>query len=218
MTGIDQNKILIFDLDGTISDPKEGITKSINYALKQNGFETFAQDDLEFCIGPPLDQSFQILVNNDDPGLLTRLIEAYRDRYADKGYRENILYPGIKKTLAQLYSNPEITLGLCTSKRIDFAEQILSMFGLLDWFEFLSGGEIGMNKGRQLAALLKDGTISKKNAIMIGDTRFDLIAANENSLLSAGVLWGYGPVEELSALNPQYMFKAPEQLLTLGDL
>ncbi len=205
---------LVFDLDGTISDPKDGIVRSLNYALDQHGFEQRVEDDLLWCIGPPLDQSFSILVKGADKNLIASLVASYRERYTDVGYSENILYAGIKETLELIGQTPGTKIGLCTSKRVDFADQILKMFDLYDLFDFVNGGEIGIEKSEQLSGLLKDKVIDSK-AIMIGDRSFDLVAANNNKLASAGVLWGYGSIKELKEYQPTFLFQTPGDLISL---
>lgn len=207
-------KTLIFDLDGTISDPKEGIVKSINHALTVQGYPTQKEEDLLFCIGPPLDQSFTELTGKTDQSLVKALVHSFRERYAKIGYAENKLYPGIEETLIRIRKKRDIRLGLCTSKRVDFAHQILKMFDLHHLFDFIDGGEIGLHKHMQLSQLLEQGVISR-DSIMIGDRYIDLEAARKNNLDAAGVLWGYGSHAELSAHQPAYLFETPDQLIKL---
>ncbi|MDH5722155.1 MAG: HAD hydrolase-like protein [Alphaproteobacteria bacterium] len=191
---------LIFDLDGTLSDPKSGITKSINYALKSHNYDEISPDDLEFCIGPPLDFSFKTLTKREDSNHIDSLVSAYRERYASKGYKENVLYDGIKDILFE-FKDKNIRMGVCTSKPERFARPILEMFGLMECFEFLSGGDVGIEKSSQLKRLLTENYICQ-NSIMIGDRKHDVIAAKENGLPSAGVLWGYGTEEEIVSHKP----------------
>lgn len=197
---------LIFDLDGTLSDPKEGITKSINYALIKHGYDTRCQDELApIVIGPPLDESFRFLTGVDDSAHIGSLVTSYRERFADVGWRENILYEGITDALDH-FKECGVRMGVCTSKPERFARPILEMFGLMNYFEFLSGGDVGVQKGTQLKALLEDNHICG-NCLMIGDRKHDMIAANVNDLPSAGVLWGYGSREELDEHVPHHILK-----------
>ncbi|MGH1456424.1 MAG: HAD hydrolase-like protein [Alphaproteobacteria bacterium] len=205
---------LIFDLDGTLSDPKEGITKCVNYSLIKHGYEEQCVEKLApIVIGPPLDESFKVLTNVTDSAHIGSLVTSYRERYADLGFRENMLYDGIVEILEQ-FKSKDVRMGVCTSKPERFAGPILEMFGLIDYFEFLSGGDVGIQKGTQIKALLDEKHICT-NWIMIGDRKHDLIAANENGLPSAGVLWGYGSHEELSAHAPNYVLEKTEDLLML---
>ena len=204
---------LVFDLDGTISDPAVGIGRSINYALQHFGYSAIQDDEVPQYIGPPLDSSFKSITGNSSPDHIAALVSKYRERYADVGFSENTLYSGIPEALESLASQG-VPLALCTSKRVDFAESILRLFGLRHHFRFLSGGEIGVHKWQQLAGMLADASISSKS-IMIGDRAVDIEAARSNGLGSVGVLWGHGSLEELTAANPSALLTAPQQLAEL---
>ncbi len=129
---------LIFDLDGTISDPKDGITRSLNYALSAHGFEEQYEEALSKFIGPPLDSTFVTITKSDNPELISSLVAKYRERYSDIGFSENVLYQDIPDVLEQLHITPGIKLGICTSKRADFAERILELFNLRHLISFVS--------------------------------------------------------------------------------
>ncbi len=206
---------LVFDLDGTISDPAVGIGRSINYALQFYSYPAISEDQVSQFIGPQLDTTFGSITGNSSPTHIAALVSKYRERYADVGYSENILYSGVPEALEALAS-AGVAIGLCTSKRVDFAESILRLFGLRHHFRFLSGGEIGVHKKQQLASLLSDRTISL-TSIMIGDRAVDIEAAKVNGLGSVGVLWGHGSVEELTAAGPNALLEFPHQLVELGN-
>lgn len=186
---------LVFDLDGTLSDPAEGIGRSLNYALMAHGFEPILKSAVSQYIGPPLDHTFESITGASGE-LIQKLVAKYRERYADIGFSENTLYPGIPEAIASLAANGCI-LGVCTSKRADFAERILEMFGLRAYFVFVDGGDIGIQKAQQLRSLLISKTIDL-NATMIGDRSVDVMAAKSNKLRSVGVLWGHGTLAELT--------------------
>jgi len=205
--------LLLFDLDGTLSDPLEGIARSINHALERHGFEPRPVESLAACVGPPLDESFRALTGRDEPALIAGLVARYRERYGDLGYAENRLYDGVPEALAAL-SERGATMAVCTSKRADFAEQILALFGLRAHFDFVSGGEIGTPKWQQLQALCVDGRVGPRS-VMIGDRAVDLVAAHRNGLAAAGVLWGHGARGELEAQSPRYLLQQPAELLSL---
>lgn len=207
---------LLFDLDGTLSDPAEGFVNSMNYALVAHDFAPLEANTLTPHIGPPLEVTIAGLTETDDQALIHSMVNKYRERYADIGYAENRLYPGISATLTKLGQLGGIRLGVCTSKRADFAGRILEQFGLEYHFEFVSGGDIGIAKWQQLSALLDQGTISTKS-LMIGDRHFDLTAANRNNLHAAGVLWGYGSRSELEEHQPEFLFDTPEELAALFE-
>ena len=152
--------LVLFDLDGTLSDPLVGIGRSINYALSHYGYAPPELRQLAVHIGPPLDEAFKAITGVQSQAELTAFVGKYRERYADVGYSENVLYPGIREALAALGATG-VPLGVCTSKRVDFAEQILEMFGLRSHFRFVSGGEIGVHKWQQIESLLTQGLVSR---------------------------------------------------------
>ncbi|WP_226664843.1 HAD hydrolase-like protein [Microbulbifer aggregans] len=205
---------LLFDLDGTLSDPAEGFVNSMNYALVAHDFAPLDANTLTPYIGPPLETTIASLADSDDQGLVRSMVDKYRERYADIGYAENRLYPGISETLAKLGQRDNIRLGVCTSKRADFAKRILEQFNLKHHFEFVSGGDVGIAKWQQLEGLLADNAISTRS-LMIGDRHFDLSAAAKNQLPSAGVLWGYGSRAELNEYNPVHLFARPVEILDI---
>lgn len=208
--------MFIFDLDGTLSDPKEGIVHSTNYALAAYGYEALSPEAVEVFIGPPLDDAFRQITGLDDADRLAALITKYREDYARRGYAANSLYPGIASVLETL-AREGIRLSVCTSKRVDFAEAILKLHRIWDYFDFVDGGDVGIRKWQQLQALLGSG-ILPENSVMIGDRDIDLVAAHQNGLDSAGVLWGYGSREELLAQNPTHLLDEPAQLVELVRL
>ena len=208
--------VLLFDLDGTLSDPLVGIARSINYALSHFGYPELPLSDLAVHVGPPLDQAFNSITGLSSSSALDGLVAKYRERYGEIGYSENVLYPGIPEVMDSL-AGAGITLGVCTSKRGDFAERILELFGLRSYFSFVCGGETGTQKWQQIRDLLERGVVSK-STVMIGDRGVDLSAAHCNGLPAAGVLWGYGSRQELEAEQPRYLLSTPLELLGLAGL
>jgi phosphoglycolate phosphatase len=204
----------VFDLDGTISDPAEGIHRSLDYALGAFGHAPIRAGELSRFIGPPLDETFSALVADATPDHVAALVARYRERYGDVGFAENVVYPGIPAVLRELEA-AGVELGLCTSKRADFADRILRRFGLREHFRFVSGGDIGVDKAAQLGSLLREGRIDSSSA-MIGDRAIDVLAAKAHGLASVGVLWGHGSREELQAARPDVMLAEPHELLTLA--
>ena len=206
---------LIFDLDGTISDPAVGIERSINHALAAFGYPRVSGERILACIGPPIDDSFRALTGSDSEEHILALVNRFRDRYDAIGYAENSLYPGMEAVLGEL-SAAGRRMGVCTSKRADFAEKILAMFGLRDLFAFVSGGDVGVSKASQLATLLRDGAASP-SSVMIGDRVFDVRAAAANGLCAFGVLWGYGSEAELREAGAVRIYREPGDLIELSD-
>lgn len=207
--------LVLFDLDGTLSDPLPGIARSINYALSHFGYPERNPSEIAACVGPPLDQSLRSLTGVESADRVAALVDKYRERYGEIGYSENVLYAGITDALQALH-DAGVPLAVCTSKRADFAEKILHRFGIREHFRFVSGGDIGIEKPRQIAVLREQGLVGS-STLMVGDRAVDLVAAHANGLQSAGVLWGYGSRAELEAETPRYLFAAPGELRTLAD-
>lgn len=208
-------EMIIFDLDGTLTNPELGFVNSINYALETHDLKSINPKNLAQYIGPPIDHTMLKLAN-DDKNLADNLLISYRELYAKTGYQENVVYEGVADTLQKLRDLPHIRLGVCTSKKQYFATKILKMHGLFEYFEFVSGADIGTSKSQQLAALLASGQ-APKNSIMTGDRLFDLRAAQNNQMDCAGVLWGFGSRKELEDYKPQFIFDTPNQWLQLAD-
>lgn len=205
---------LIFDLDGTISDPSQGIGRCFAYALEAHGLEPVSDEQVTSAIGPPLDESFRGFCPGADEATILSLVAKYRERYGEVGYAENRLYPGVESVL-QALSSGGTPLAVCTSKRADFAKKILAMFGLLSLFRFVDGGDVGIGKGDQLAALLERREIDR-SSIMIGDRAVDVAAAKANGLRSVGVLWGFGGERELREAGPETLLRSTSELAGLG--
>ena len=202
--------VIVLDLDGTISNPLVGFARSINHALRSQGLPERAPHALTPFIGPPLIDSAVELTGSTDPARHARLIADYRQRYGESGFAENTLYDGMPETLHAL-RDAGATLGLCTSKRVDFAEAILRRFGLRDLFAFVSGGEIGVHKWQQLRDLRAAGAVDA-DSVMVGDRDVDIDAAHRNGLHACGVLWGFGSLAELQAGAPRHLARAPSDL------
>jgi phosphoglycolate phosphatase len=203
--------LVVFDLDGTLSDPIDGITRSLNHALTAHGYAARPEADLARHIGPPLDHAFAALVPGASAEEIASLVGRYRERYAEVGYAENRIYPEIPEVLARLAA-ARIPMGVCTVKRVDFAHMILDLFEISGYFRFVDGGDVGREKWQQLAALRVAGRISAAS-VMVGDRAGDLVGAHRNGLASLGALWGYGTREELAAEEPRALLERPTSLL-----
>jgi phosphoglycolate phosphatase len=205
---------LVFDLDGTISDPAVGIGRSINYALTHFRYPNIADDQVTTYIGPPLDEIFTAITATSAADDIAGLVEKYRERYAVIGYSENVIYPGITEAITEL-SRRHTMMGVCTSKRADYAAKILQLFNIDHHFCFVDGGDVGVRKQQQLASLLSNGIISSESS-MIGDRAVDVYAARANGLRSVAVLWGHGSLSELEAAQPDVILESPQELIQLA--
>lgn len=210
MTRERQRPVLVFDLDGTLTDPFDGIWRSTNHALTVFGAAPVPREAFADFIGPPIDHTFRTLLPGTSDADVAGLVGAFRERYGDLGYAENELYPGIPELLRGLLE-AGFVCGVCTAKRSDFAERILRLFGLEGYFQFVDGGDVGVRKARQLEALLATRVIGT-DAVMIGDRGSDLEAAAANALRGIGVAWGYGSRDELAAKNPLDIAADPDAL------
>lgn len=207
---------LLFDLDGTLTDPFEGITKCIVHALKLLDRPAPSQDDLAWCIGPPLKGSFVELLESDDTELIDQALAFYRERFGRIGLYENEVYEGIPEALETLQANGHI-LFVATSKPAIFAERIVEHFSLQRFFKKVYGAEpdgTRTEKPLLLAYLLEQESIQPSDTVMIGDRKHDIIGANENDIPAYGVLWGYGSEEELNSAGARALLQAPRDLMT----
>ena len=195
---------LLFDLDGTLTDPFEGITRSIQYALEKMSARVPEAEELRWCIGPPLWDSFSVLLETDGQSKLDRAVALYRERYTVTGLYENTLIPGIPETLSALKS-AGYKLHVCTSKPHAYAGKIVEHFELMPYFGTVYGAELDgtrSHKTELIAHVLATEGITASEALMIGDRKHDLIGAKANQVAGIGVLWGYGSQEELEAEDP----------------
>lgn len=206
--------ILLFDLDGTLTDPWIGITRSIAYALEKLGVAPPPQRELLWCIGPPLKQSFETLLGDARKGEATRALELYRETYEATGIFENVLYPGIPELLARV-KNAGAKVYLATSKPHVYADRILEHFEIEEYFDAVYGSELDdsrSDKAEVIAHAVRSSHIDPSRAFMIGDREFDGIGARKNGIECLGALWGHGAEAELRACGVQHLFRTTEEL------
>jgi phosphoglycolate phosphatase len=205
---------LLFDLDGTLTDPFVGITRSVQYAMEKLGRTAPLADDLRWCIGPPLKLAFATLLETDDEAAMNEGVRLYRERYSTVGKFENNLIPGIPETLAA-FVDQGYFLSVATSKLKTYAGDIIDHFDLRQYFQVLHGSELdGRNsaKGDLVGHILATERIEATNAIMIGDRSHDIVGASANGVASIGVLWGYGDLAELTAAGATAIAAKPSEL------
>jgi len=207
-------RFLLFDLDGTLTDNYEGISRCVIHALEAMGCARPDDLVLRGCVGPPLRHSFARLLATDDRERIESAITIYRERYATHGWRENIVYPGIADALSALTAGGN-RLFVCTSKPQPYAERIVARFGLASHILGVYGpGLDGRLDDKQdlMATLLASEKIPLDRCAMIGDRSQDMIAARANNVAALGVLWGYGTREELLGAGAQALVTRPEEL------
>lgn len=205
---------LLFDLDGTLTDPREGITRSIAHALERMGLQPPPLADLTFAIGPPLRESLSRLLGTQESALVERALGFYRERFADVGLFENAPYDGIVEALTTLRA-AGATLYVATSKPQVYARRIVRHFALDTHFQEVHGCELDgtrENKRDLLAHLMPHHGLAPQACTMIGDRGADMAAARHHGLFALGALWGYGTREELSSAGAEAFCAAPAAL------
>ncbi len=204
-----------FDLDGTLTDPYEGISKCILYALDELGFPHPTDEYLLSCIGPPLYDTFPEMVGQE---LTLRAVDLYRERFDEVGWRENKPYDGICDALAKIASCGH-TMFVATSKPWKAAEKIVEHFKMRQYFEQVYGCELDGTRSNKVEllryAIGRNGVAETKT--MIGDRKHDLIGALANDMRPIGVSYGYGSVEELRGAGAVSIAAAPADLPGLID-
>lgn len=211
---------LLFDLDGTLTDPYPGVARSILYALDKLGRPLPPEDSLGWCIGPPLKTSFTRLLDAKEDGLAEKAVKFYRERFGTIGLYENEVYEGIPQALEILNEEGHI-LYVATSKPTVYAKRIVGHFGLGQYFRTVYGSELDgtrSDKTSLIAHILLNESIDVFETIMIGDRKHDMIGAKGNGVDGVGVLWGYGTRNELETSGAKTCVKHPGYLISaVGD-
>jgi haloacid dehalogenase superfamily, subfamily IA, variant 1 with third motif having Dx(3-4)D or Dx(3-4)E len=193
-------KYILFDLDGTLTDPKGGITKSVQYALRKFEITVDDPDSLTNFIGPPLKNSFKGFYGFDDEDAESAVTE-YRKYFSEKGIYENAIFDGIDEMLKALRDAGK-TIILATSKPRVYAGQILKHFNIYDYFTFVSGSELDGSRTEKYEvikyALEQNNITDLSSVVMVGDREHDILGAKKMGVASIGVLFGYGDYAELS--------------------
>ena len=208
-------KAILFDLDGTLTDPREGITRSIAHALDRMGVAPPPLEELTFAIGPPLRDSLARLLGTNDRAAVERALAAYRERFADVGLYENAPYEGIDAALHELAASGA-ELFVATSKPLVYAERIVRHFGLDMHFVAVHGCELdGTREDKRdlLAHLIPRHGVACDAAVMIGDRGVDMRAARHHGLHALGALWGYGSETELRDSGAHALCERPHALV-----
>ncbi|MBO5213928.1 MAG: HAD family hydrolase [Clostridia bacterium] len=207
---------VLFDLDGTLTDPGVGITKSVQYALNRYGISVNDRAELYPFIGPPLVDSFMKYYGFSKEKAL-EAVDVYREYFRGKGLFENEVYPHVPQMLDALKKAGK-TLLVASSKPEEFVLTILKHFDLLPYFDFVGGAsmdEIRSKKEDVLRYVIEKANVDPKTAIMVGDRKFDIQGAHAFGLDAVGVTYGYGSLEELTEAKPEYLVSAPEEISLL---
>ena len=195
---------VLVDLDGTVTDPFEGIAGCIRHAMRSMKLEAPDEDQLREAIGPPLRQSLaRLLARHGAEGRVEEALRSYRERFSTVGSLENRVYPGVPEMLGELNA-AGCRLFIATSKPTVFARRIVDHFGLSTYFAGVYGSELDgrlENKGDLIRFVLEEEGIAADDAAMIGDRSHDVVGAKANGVFAVGVLWGYGSREELEGAD-----------------
>lgn len=208
-------RAVFFDLDGTLTDPKPGITRCIQYAMKALGHAPPEADALHWCIGPPLRGSFGRLLGSSDGKLLDRALALYRERFSVVGLFENSLYPEAPGAVRVLRALGYRTF-VVTSKPQVFAERIVEHFSLEGLFERVHGSELDgrrTDKGDLIAHVLAYEGLEPSRVVMVGDREHDAIGAARCAVRCVGVTYGYGTESELLAQGVTGLARSPRDIV-----
>ena len=212
-----KKRVILFDLDGTLTDPVEGITRSIQYALKKLRKPAPETEDLHWCIGPPLIESFRRLLGDYGSGQVQEALLIYRERFNKIGKFENNVYDGIPEVLSQL-KEKEFSLFVATSKPTVYSVDIIKYFDLAPYFNRVYGSELNgdlVDKTELVNHIISNEGIDKNRVVMIGDRSHDMIGAKNNGLTSIGVTYGYGTREELLDSGADRLATSPSDILNI---
>lgn len=208
---------ILFDLDGTLTNPRLGIGNSLKYALRQMQIDGYSAEILERFVGPPLQDGFKNLfgLNERNTNLA---VEHFRTYFGEKGLYENEPYSGVTELLEELHLSGK-RIYVVTSKLEKYAKMIVRHFEFDRYIDDLQGAEATgkhSGKGQLIAELMERNRIRPSSSVvMIGDTHYDLIGAKENEISAIAVGYGFGTPESLSACNPDYMVKSLDELAEL---
>lgn len=211
-------KNILIDLDGTLTDPKVGITTSARYGLAKVGHPIAESENIDWIIGPPLKASLAKILNvSVDDDLAEQALLGYRERFAVTGLFENEVFENVVETLKQLQEQG-YRLFLATAKPEIYAKRILEHFNLLQYFEYPYGSELTgerTNKGDLIEYILQQEKLDPKECLMIGDREHDILGARRNGIETIAVENGYGSKAELDEAQPKARIQQFSQITQL---
>ncbi len=214
---LDSIKNILFDLDGTLTDPIEGMTRCFHYALERMSVPLLTQAELQLHIGPPLRSTFSQIMKTNDEAMIERAVNLYRERFAEVGMFENEVFDGVPEMLALLRAARK-RLFVATSKVQVYTVRILKHFNLSGYFEGVYGSELNGkfdNKADLIRHMLANESLVADETLMVGDRKYDITGAKENRCSAAGVTYGYGSAEELREAGADYLCHSPKDVAAL---
>ena len=214
---LDSIKNILFDLDGTLTDPIEGMTRCFHYALERMNAPLPTRAELQLHIGPPLRSTFSLIMKTSDEAAVETAVKLYRERFSEVGMFENELFDGVPEMLASLRASSK-RLFVATSKVRLYTERILEHFGLCVYFDGVYGSEMDGrldNKADLIRHILARESLIPDETLMVGDRKYDIEGAKENGCLALGVTYGYGSTEELTESRADYLCHSPSEVAKL---
>lgn len=205
---------ILFDLDGTLTDPAEGIVRCIQHSLATLNRACPPREELTRYIGPPLREAFVSIANSSDEQFIERAVTVFRERFSTIGLFENSPYDDVSQMLTRLSS---YHLYVATSKPQVYAEKILCHFSLAEHFIEIHGNDLEGtldDKADLLKELLDRRALNPEETIMVGDRKHDIFAAKKNGVMSLGVTWGYGSRDELVDAGADFLCTTPGEVVT----
>lgn len=213
------NATILWDLDGTLTNPFLGITRSIAFALRELGRVPPELEALRHYIGPPLQVTFPKLLESDDAALANEALRLYRQRYSETGKFENELIPGIAEALAAL-KQTGARMFVATSKLEGYSIEIVDHFGLTGFFERVYGSQLDgsrADKGELIRHIIETEGLRPDRTVMVGDRLHDVHGAARNGVKTIGVLWGFGDRPELEQAGAAMIAEQPAELPLLVE-
>ncbi|HEX8709961.1 MAG TPA: HAD family hydrolase [Pyrinomonadaceae bacterium] len=205
---------VLFDLDGTLTDPQEGITRCLEYSLQRLGAACPPRRELHVHIGPPIRSALSLMLGTTDEALVEQALRFYRERFSVEGLLENEVYDGVLEMLAALRA-AKMRLYVATSKPKVFTDRILAHFRLTPYFDAVYGSELDGrldNKVELIGHVLDSERLVAGQTLMVGDRLYDIIGARQNGCRSLGVTYGYGSEEELRAAGADLICHSPRSI------
>ncbi len=211
---------LLFDLDGTLTDPGTGIVRTIRSVLATMGIKPPPPEDFKWCVGPPLRKIFERLLEHHEvnaegaPATKAEMVEQaaalYLHRYAESGAAESVVYKGVARMLTELQTTAR--LFVVTSKNTATAERILGMCGLRRHFADVIGNGRLEDKSDMVRELIERERVAHSATVIVGDREHDIIAGKRNGIFTIGVTYGYGSREELAAAGADSICESPVEV------
>jgi phosphoglycolate phosphatase len=205
---------VLFDLDGTLTDPFVGISRCMQYALERLGYPVPEANSLRAYIGPPLQVTFPQLLASDDAALAAECLRLYRERYSESGKFENTIIPGITEAVSALAASGNF-LAVATSKLETYSREIVAHFGLAPFFGEIHGSQLDgsrADKAELIRHIVTTEGIDPARSVMVGDRMHDIVGAAKNGIRAIGVLWGFGDRAELEAAGAVAIAGTPAEL------